>query len=176
MVWPWRVSNVEGGAQAPAVDERPPGRRRKASTTGKARRRKSTRVSGRSSRRPSRSPLKMPIPEGGEYLLYRDARTTAGALDDDAHLVLRGRRRLHRVGALRSQPHRSDPGEEDLQAGRDGADHDQVAVGERHGAADHRARRRAHLEGRSSSPRRSRPSPCRSPRRTSPTSSSPCSS
>ena len=57
--------------------------------------------------------------------------------------------RLHRVGALRSQPHRSRAGAHDLQAGRDRAHHDPVAVGTGDGARHHRARRRSARTGSS---------------------------
>ena len=55
------------------------------------------------------------------------------------HVVLCARRRLHRVGALRSQPHRPRAGAQDLQAGRDRADHDPVALGAGDGAGHDRA-------------------------------------
>ena len=66
------------------------------------------------------------------------------------------------------------PEKKTLPARRDGAHHGQVAVGERDRAAHHRARGRAHAPRRSTCARRSRRSPCRSPRTTSRTSSSPC--
>ena len=65
------------------------------------------------------------------------------AIRRDADVVLRARRRLHRVGAVRSQPHRARARAPHLQARRHRADHDSVAVGTGHGARHDRARRRA---------------------------------
>ena len=69
---------------------------------------------------------------------------TPGAFAVTRDVVLRARRRLHRVGALRPQPHRPRAGAQDLQAGRHRADHDPVAVGAGDGAGHDRARRRPH--------------------------------
>ncbi len=65
------------------------------------------------------------------------------ALRGDADLVLRARRRLHRLGAVRPQPHRARARAPHLQARRHRADHDPVAVGTGDRARDDRARRRA---------------------------------
>ncbi len=51
------------------------------------------------------------------------------AVHGDAVIVLCARRRLHRVGAVRSQPHRARARAQDLQARRHRAHHDPVAVG-----------------------------------------------
>jgi uncharacterized protein YfaS (alpha-2-macroglobulin family) len=64
----------------------------------------------------------------GRRLLVRATRRTRRALDHQRDLVLRPRLRLHRVGALRPQPHRPSSGEEDLPSGRIRAAHDQVSV------------------------------------------------
>ena len=104
----------------------------------------------------------------------RAGREAGGRLRRDPDVVLCPWRRLHRLGALRSQPHRARPRASDLQAGRHRADHDPVAVGAGHGARDHRARRhpdppavRAHVHAAIDHG-------ARSPRATSPTCSSPC--
>jgi hypothetical protein len=61
-------------------------------------------------------------------------------LRGNAHLVLRPRRRVHRLGPLRSQPHRSGPGTPDVSPWRNGANHDPVSLGTGDGTGDDRAR------------------------------------
>ena len=91
-------------------------------------------------------PLHIPITDGGEYLIIATAKDAEGRSTTTRTWFYAVGARLHRVGTLRPQPHRSRAGEEDLEARRDRADHGQVAVGARHRAAHHRARRRAHVE------------------------------
>ena len=88
-------------------------------------------------------PLQVALPNGGYFVLRRDRARHEQAVHGNAFVVLCARRRLHRLGAIRSQPHRARARAQDLQAWRHRAHHDSVAVGARHGARDDRARRRA---------------------------------
>jgi len=91
------------------------------------------------------APLHVPIPEGGRVPAGGDRVRRQGAQHHHANLVLRLGRRLHGLAALRPQPHRPRAGAQDVQAGRDRAHPGEVAVGARHRARHHRARRRPHL-------------------------------
>ena len=51
-------------------------------------------------------PLKVPLPNGGYFELEATAREASGRFAVTTDVVLRARRRLHGVGALRPQPHR----------------------------------------------------------------------
>ena len=59
----------------------------------------------------------IPIPEGGFYVLRATASDAAGPQDADRRVVLRRRRRLHGLGALRQQPHQARAGARRLEAG-----------------------------------------------------------
>ena len=101
-----------GRAQAPAVDERPAGRGRRVLRLGERAEGDRRRRMDGDHHRPSRCRCTSPSPRVGEYLLIATAKDADGPLDDDPHLVLRGRRGLHGLGALRSQPHRPRTGED----------------------------------------------------------------
>ena len=88
---------------------------------------------------------RFPCPKAATTCSRATAKDADRPHDADRDVVLRPRQGLHRVGALRPQPHHARAGEEDLEAGRDGARHDSVAVGIGDGAADRRARRHPQL-------------------------------
>ena len=115
-----------------------------ASTPGRRSARKCRRASGTSRARPIRSRSTSPLPAGGYFVL--EARANAGQerFTVTRDIVLRARRGLHRVAALRPQPHRPGRRAHDLQARRHRAHHDPVAVGAGDGARHDRARRHPH--------------------------------
>ena len=83
----------------------------------------------------------IPFKDGGYFVLEARGRGDDGRFAVTRDVVLRARRRLHGVAALRPQPHRAGARAPDLQARRHRAHHDPVAVGAGHRAGDDRARR-----------------------------------
>ena len=90
-------------------------------------------------------PFDATLPNGGNFVLTATGRGNGELFAVTHDVLLCARRRLHRMGALRSQSHRARPRAQDVEAGRHRANHDPVAVGAGHGAADDRARGHPHL-------------------------------
>ena len=62
-------------------------------------------------------PFEAALPNGGNFVLTATGRGAGKLFAVTTYLLLRARRRLHRVGALRPQPDRARPGAQDVEAG-----------------------------------------------------------
>ncbi len=116
-----RRRSGHGVADPHSVELGPASRRQRLLHVGHRTDRSASRRVDRDDGRDAGAAARFRCPKAASTSLRATARDAEGHQTPDRHAVLRHRRGLHRVAALRSQPHHARAGEEDVEAGRDGA-------------------------------------------------------